>query len=359
MAPTGVELVDHGAFLDGDVDTGPSSASVRIPVGSDVTVSGSTLVGGEAVHMEGGTASLARLHVRSANSGIFVGAGQARITDSLIDVEPQEPPKDIYGIRVFKADVEADGVTVIGAPGTESVGVIAFNPGAHLALRDSVLAAPRQSIYWLTGPSAAATIDVAYSDLDPDLTHDPPSGPASVNLGAGDLNVLPGFLSATDFHLAAGSPLIDAGDPAAVGGLDLDKAPRIIGGRRDMGAYEFQPSLVPAPPPAPGDGGAPPAPPGPAAASGAGAGGGAAVRRPAAKRPPCAGLRAARRTACLAARRHRLAVARCTRLKGSRRSACLAALRRREALARCAKLKGSRRAACVARARGQHVRGAR
>jgi hypothetical protein len=76
-------------------------------------------------------------------------------------------------------------------------------------------------------------------------------GPSS---GADNTSAAPGFVNpgARDFRLAAGSPLIDAGDPApfGIGGLltDLNGAPRPLNGegdcssaRRDMGAFEFQP----------------------------------------------------------------------------------------------------------------------
>src|SRR5581483_3579508 len=44
-----------------------------------------------------------------------------------------------------------------------------------------------------------------------------------------------------DFHLAAGSPAIDKGDPsysAAAGETDFDGKPRVQGGRIDAGAFE-------------------------------------------------------------------------------------------------------------------------
>jgi len=50
-----------------------------------------------------------------------------------------------------------------------------------------------------------------------------------------------------DYHLQPGSPCIDAGDNSAVPlGVtdDLDGKPRIIGGRIDMGAYEFRPPMI-------------------------------------------------------------------------------------------------------------------
>ncbi len=61
-----------------------------------------------------------------------------------------------------------------------------------------------------------------------------------------------------DYRLAAGSPLIDAGNPAASGSLALGGNARAIPGtcgaaaRRDIGAYEFDPGC----PPAAGAGGA-------------------------------------------------------------------------------------------------------
>lgn len=51
-----------------------------------------------------------------------------------------------------------------------------------------------------------------------------------------------------DYHLLSDSPCIDAGDPnymAEPNETDLDGEPRIIGGRIDMGAYEYSP-LIPA-----------------------------------------------------------------------------------------------------------------
>jgi len=49
-----------------------------------------------------------------------------------------------------------------------------------------------------------------------------------------------------DYHLLPDSPCIDAGDPnyvAEPNETDLDGKPRIIGGRIDMGAYEYSPAI--------------------------------------------------------------------------------------------------------------------
>ena len=82
---------------------------------------------------------------------------------------------------------------------------------------------------------------VAYSDVQG-------GWPGTGNIDAEPLFVAPGYWDVNsiwvegDYHLLAGSPCIDTGDPNYVpepNETDLDGNPRIIGGRIDMGAYEF------------------------------------------------------------------------------------------------------------------------
>jgi predicted outer membrane repeat protein len=77
-----------------------------------------------------------------------------------------------------------------------------------------------------------STITITYSDVQGDWP------------GIGNIDADPCFVDAAngDYHLLPGSPCINAGAPGYVGGpneTDLDGKPRAIGGRIDMGVYEF------------------------------------------------------------------------------------------------------------------------
>lgn len=74
------------------------------------------------------------------------------------------------------------------------------------------------------------------------------AGFAGVN---GNINADPDFVNPNngDFHLASGSPAIDAGTTVGAPTIDLEGNPR--NGDCDIGAYEFNPNPTPTPTPAP------------------------------------------------------------------------------------------------------------
>lgn len=63
---------------------------------------------------------------------------------------------------------------------------------------------------------------------------------------SGNLDEDPLFVSSTDFHLQANSPVIDMGDSEArsIGEIDLEGKVRVHGDAVDMGAYEFGSSIA-------------------------------------------------------------------------------------------------------------------
>jgi hypothetical protein len=122
------------------------------------------------------------------------------------------------------------------------------NRTAGLVVRNSVLTGYHEALRRSATAGSTANITTDYSDYTGPTTAD--SGPGSVT-ETNHLVAAPGFVGATDFHLRPDSPLIDAGDLAALGAgesaTDASGQPRITDGngdctaRRDVGAYVFQP----------------------------------------------------------------------------------------------------------------------
>jgi hypothetical protein len=119
---------------------------------------------------------------------------------------------------------------------------------ATLDLTSSVIRGGDVSINASTTSGAtASTVKVGYSDYNPATVAT--NGNSVINAGVGNVNLAPGFVGPTDFHLASESPLIDIGDPVGLATgespVDLGGGARILNGtgacsgaRRDIGAYE-------------------------------------------------------------------------------------------------------------------------
>jgi hypothetical protein len=154
--------------------------------------------------------------------------------------------------------VSAFGQGTSGIPGivaeTSASGVSATVIMRNSIIRNFFLDCLRNA----DGSGAVANISASYSDFSPIHCEDENNsgGTGSITVGPGLVDDDPRFANpaAGDFSLLAGSPAIDAGDPAGLAAsdstTDLLGAPRISNGRQDMGAVEFQ-FVPPVPPPAP------------------------------------------------------------------------------------------------------------
>jgi hypothetical protein len=202
-----------------------------------------------------------RVTISGASWAVLASGGATYRLDQVVMQVPSG------GIGLYTAgstgDVTAtaDHLTVIGAGDATSQGVRAQATSKTTAHNDTVTL--RSSIVRGFGhdlsraaSNGAADIAVDHSDFDPATTLEDiqPGGSGALVDNGGNVNVDPQFASTADFHLLAGSPVIDQGAAAVQAGessTDLDGAARLFGAATDMGAFEYEPPPPP-PPPSPG-----------------------------------------------------------------------------------------------------------
>src|SRR3954471_7140164 len=166
-----------------------------------------------------------------------------------------------------------ENVTAIGQ-GAAGRGISVVSGSGRDATLDAVNTIARGSAFdveayakpWGTSDGAGiddvATVRMRYGnyrggDKANEQTSDPAWPNARIEGWDHNLPDDPKFVSATDFHLAGGSPAIDQGRASGLNGtLDLDGRARTFGAKPDVGAHEWEPprSGGEDPPPARNDG---------------------------------------------------------------------------------------------------------
>lgn len=270
-------LLEAGAtFHDGAVTVSPTQGHAVLQDGEGTSIARATLSGYSGVEQNAavGTTTIDRVRIVSGDGGgIFDAGATVTVTNSLVLQGGTAAACALKALDQPASDavINADGVTMVGTGGL-----------TRGACATSFTAAPRSATVNVTNSifrsldndrnvgasnTGTAAVNVTYSDFDPSTDIVVGPGPTSLSpaqgvLGAGNVTVDPLFLGPADYHLGAGSPVGDIGDPGASGGLDLDGLPRLCG-RRDLGAFERQAGGTCV---AVGDGvgdGDPPAPPAP------------------------------------------------------------------------------------------------
>lgn len=227
-----IRVLSGGPDITGNTITQPASASVA---GIWVEQPAASLVG----------AAMRRNTVLGHRIGLVVNDTQGSVTlngdlignSTLVGIAVNDSGNDDATAML------ATNVTVSGSTGAE----ISLN-NTTVALNSVILGGPDPGV----AVAGDATCGISFS-RGPSIAADP-SG-----CGGFSTTADPGFVNAGigDYHLAAGSAMIDMGDPAAplAGVLDLDGEARSTDGngdgvaRRDIGADETA-AAPPAPPPA-------------------------------------------------------------------------------------------------------------
>lgn len=261
-AMTGVAL--SAGRLEGLAIESPSGAAGA----TDLKLEGGTFAGGQieaisgtGIDARGGEVSSST--VRGASEGVAVAGAGTLLRGDVISGGLPLLGDDAEGLVVEDSLVEMLGASV-------GVELIANGAGAtSAALRNDALVGGGGTGVLLDGEGAPVSATLVSSIVSeaatPIAVGGQGSGTARVSTSysaydAGSVRTLPGgsveseavlasspeFVSPLggDFHLAPGSPLIDAGRPrapaAGESSVDLGGDPRIVNGRRDVGPYEYQ-----------------------------------------------------------------------------------------------------------------------
>jgi hypothetical protein len=190
--------------------------------------------------------------INPLNAAAVATAGKITIRNSLITTLDGQALK-AFATSSATGILEADHVTAVRVGGNG--GPEAIHSRVNAGAAGSAFVTVSNSIFrgyaagWQRqAPVGAATGDanltIKYSNILPTGNS---TGDGTLTATEGLIDADPLFAGADDYHLSAGSPSIDTGDPAAGTDLpDLDAKPRVLDGtndcdvRRDMGAYEFQ-----------------------------------------------------------------------------------------------------------------------
>jgi PKD domain len=240
-----------GVFMPTTAGSDSTGVRIEAPPAGTKTINNVTVEGEDGIlSASGGTTgpTVVRDAFVRAVSGISANNSQVSVDNSLVEVVPGAGGSGLTSFDFSEsASLRARHVTVV-KPGDSSSGY-----GITSSDQDS-------------GP-LTSTVEVSNSLIAgflQDVRLDPGSG-LTINWsrfattgspqpsGANNTSAEPNFLDPDnrDYRLAAGSPLIDAGDPAGLAAdeptTDLSRSPRVVNGdggctaRQDMGAFEFQP----------------------------------------------------------------------------------------------------------------------
>src|SRR5579875_444521 len=260
LSVTGLDL-DGGEFADGSIEMTRGTTSSEAVVGGGGEIVASTLVGSYGV--QAGPLTIRGCRISSEGTGVDFYNAADTIEDTLFDLEGRDGDAVIFGAWGGNdATATIRNVTIVNG-GSESTGIAeeAYEPKsgsstASLTLSDSIVdhvAHPLVQTTEEAGTAASATVEYSSLETSGDQAEAAKGGSTPTLTDTHAASTEPDFVAPVlgahgfaegDWRLAPGSPLIDAVKPGALAAgedeLDLEGDPRLVHGRRDVGAYEYQ-----------------------------------------------------------------------------------------------------------------------
>jgi Right handed beta helix region len=238
---------------------GVGGGGIALLVATGAEISGNTITqnswgssGGAITMFAAGSPTITNNVISGNSPGALwiVNDSPATIVQNLIASNPGGPGIDVLTPSGSTGPAFVNNTVVAG---TGTVAVLAGGFDSTTTFFNNVFAS-------VTPGQPAVNCDTTYSATPPSFsTNDAWAGGGTAMTGScsttvgtqGNIAADPKFVSSSDFHIAAPSPVIDSGTNSApyVGAKDLDGRPRIVDGDGngsaviDMGVYEFAAAL--------------------------------------------------------------------------------------------------------------------
>jgi PKD repeat protein len=246
---TGVTITSGATFAHGTL-TMPGGTGAEMQAAS--TLADSSVSGLYGVQASAGVVNVRGSRIKATSYGIIAYYAALKIDDTLLDLGGSSTT-GIYSVSNVNGNASATlrHVTIVhGAAGT-ALALQANNGTTSTGtMRDSIISDVGHPIA-LGADQAGAVASLATSASSypsAGILRAGSNGAATPAVPAAStpLSTAPGFVDAAggDWRLRHDSPLVDAGTPGALAAgeplTDADGLPRLVGGRRDAGAFEYQ-----------------------------------------------------------------------------------------------------------------------
>jgi PKD domain len=163
------------------------------------------------------------------------------VEDTVIEQDGSTTGMELVANLNGASEVKLRHVAIVGG-GQRGIFLRAEQKNATLTMSDSIVSEAVKPLLVAGLEGGTATFTASYSSFDASKDAIETGG---VFKNEDPLPATPMFVSPLthDYHLAPGSPLIDAGTPGPLGvgefKTDIAGNPRIVNGRRDVGPYEY------------------------------------------------------------------------------------------------------------------------